>query len=131
MHHRTRLLTAAVVTLMAIVPASANAAARRTSTSECPIFTVVQNDPQSGFSAGKYHRLNFAPAGVSLTCDDTYHIFRSYLYEPRSMAGWTTQKLGGSLRTATGKRFVKRGTNGRVGFDVWRFPKGVTPPAGA
>ncbi len=38
------------------------------------------------------------------------------------MKGWTTQKLGGRLSGAIGKRFIKSGTNGRTGFDVWRFP---------
>jgi len=124
MSHRLRLLSLIALALPALlIPAAADGATRRrTATSECPIFTVVQNDPQAGFSAGKYHRLNFTPAGTTLTCDDTYHIFRSYLYEPRSMRGWKTQKLGGELRGAIGKRFVKNGTNGRTGFDVWRFP---------
>ena len=123
MTHRLRLLALVALALPALlIPSAANAATRRTSTTECPIFTVVKNDPQSGFSAGKYHRLNFTPAGTTLTCDDTYHIFRSYLYAPRSMKGWTTQKLGGRLSGAIGKRFIKSGTNGRTGFDVWRFP---------
>jgi hypothetical protein len=30
------------------------------------------------------------------------------------------QPLRGELRGQLGKRFVKRGTNGRVGFDVFR-----------
>jgi hypothetical protein len=124
MTHRLRRLSLVALALPALLlPAVADGAtSRRTSTSECPLFTVVKNDPQAGFSAGRYHRLNFTPAGTTLTCDDTYHLFRSYLYEPRSMRGWTTQKLGGKLRGALGKRFVKNGTNGRTGFDVWRFP---------
>lgn len=134
MTFKTRALSAAAVAALAILPASATAGAataKPSATGECPIFTVVKNDPQSGFSAGKYHRLNFSPNPASLTCDDTYHIFRSYLYEPKSLRGWTVGKLVDELRTATGKRFIKNGSKGKIGFDVWRFPKGVTPPAGA
>jgi hypothetical protein len=129
---RSRILAlAAIATLAVPAAAAAKPSAKAAATAECPIFTVVLNDPEAGFTAGRYHRLNFAPRISTLTCDDTYHIFRSYLYHPRSLRGWTVGKLVGELRTATGKRFIKRGTNGRVGFDVWRFPRGVPIPRGA
>lgn len=120
---RRLLASAAAVALLAALPSAADAAKARTSaTQECPIFTVVVDDPQAGFPAGKYHRLNFSPNIKSLTCDDTYHIFRSYLYHPRSMRGWTAGKLIGEMRGDTGKRFTKNGSRGRIGFDVWMGP---------
>lgn len=136
MTHRIRALAVAATAALALTATTGAATAKQPSatksaTAECPIFTVVLNDPEAGFTAGRYHRLNFAPRIASLTCDDTYNILRSYLYHPRSLRGWSVGPLGGELRTATGKRFTKRGSNGRIGFDVWRFPKGVTPPAGA
>lgn len=130
MPHRPRSLAlalAATAATAAAAPALAGAAApaptaRVAATATCPIFTVVSNDPMAGFSAGRYHRLNFSPNIRTLTCDTTFHILRSYLYHPRSMQGWTAGPLTGNLSRALGRRFLKRGTNGRTGFDVWRFP---------
>lgn len=129
MSHRARALPlaiAAAVVLLVAAPAFADArsTAKTSATAECPIFTVVDDDPQAGFDAGRYHRLNFSPQIRTLTCDDTYHIFRSYLYEPRSMRGWTVGPLVSRLRGAEGRRFIKRGSKGRIGFDVWRFTRG-------
>jgi hypothetical protein len=129
MSHRARALPlalAAALALLVAAPAFADARqkAKASATAECPIFTVVEDDPQAGFDAGRYHRLNFSPQIRSLTCDDTYHIFRSYLYHPRSMRGWTVGPLVSRLRSAEGRRFIKRGSGGRIGFDVWRFTRG-------
>lgn len=136
MSNRFRALAVAATAALALTASSGVAsakspAAKQSATAQCPIFTVVLNDPEAGFTAGRYRRLNFSPQISTLTCDDTYNIFRSYLYHPRSLRGWSVGPLGGELRTATGKRFTKRGSNGRIGFDVWRFPRGVTPPPGA
>lgn len=117
MARRSRLLVLAAlaVAAVAVLPAAASAQTQR-----CPTFWVVRDDPQADFVAGRYFRLNFAPRISTLSCDYTYHVFRSYLYEPRSATGWAVQPLRGELRGQLGKRFVKRGTNGRVGFDVFR-----------
>lgn len=115
---RSRLLgTALAVAAVASVAVVPTASAQ---TQRCPRFWVVRNDPQAGFVAGRYFRLNFAPRIRTLSCDYTYHVFRSYLYEPRSLRGWAVQRLRGELRGQLGRRFIKRGTNGRVGFDVFR-----------
>lgn len=120
------LALVAAVALFFAAPAIAGAKskAKASATAECPIFTVVDDDPQAGFDAGRYHRLNFSPQIRTLTCDDTYHLFRSYLYNPRSMRGWTVGPLVSRLRGAEGRRFIKRGSKGRIGFDVWRFTRG-------
>ena len=76
-------------------------------------------DPQAQFKAGVYHRQNFSPNN-SLSCNATYDLFRSYLYDPQTLRGWTVGKLIGPLRNATGKRFVKNGTNGSTGFNIYR-----------
>ncbi len=114
---RSRLLgTALAVAAVASVAVVPSASAQ---TQRCPKFWVVRDDPQADFVAGRYWRLNFAPRISTLSCDYTYHVFRSYLYEPDTHAGWAVQPLRGELRGQLGKRFVKRGTNGRVGFDVF------------
>ena len=118
------LVAAVVLFVAAPAVAGAKSTAKASATAECPIFTVVDDDPQAGFDAGRYHRLNFSPQIRTLTCDDTYHLFRSYLYNPRSMRGWTVGPLVSRLRGAEGRRFVKRGSKGRIGFDVWRFTRG-------
>ena len=102
----------------------ASGAGRTASTQRCFDFTVVQPDPMAQFSAGTYHRQNFSP-GNSLSCNTTFNIFRSYLYDPQSQTGWTVGPLTGSLRGQIGKRFVQKGTNNSVGFNIYRA--GRTP----
>ena len=97
----------------------ASGAGRVASTQSCFDFTVVQPDPAAQFAAGTYHRQNFSP-GNSLSCNTTYNIFRSYLYDPQSLSGWTVGPLTGSLRRQLGKRFVQKGTNNSVGFNIYR-----------
>src|SRR5256714_13746551 len=87
----------------------ASGAGRSASTQRCFDFTVVQPDPMAASSAGPYHRQNFSP-GNSLSCNTTFNIFRSYLYDPKSQSGWTVGPLIGSLRGQIGKRFVQKGT---------------------
>jgi hypothetical protein len=123
---RSRVLgVAAAAAAIAVLPA-ASAVAKPTAvasqTQRCPKFWVVRDDPQSGFTAGRYFRLNFAPTVSTLSCDYTYHVLRSYLYEPRTLTGWTVGPLIGELRGQLGRHFVKRGSNSRVGFDVFRQP---------
>jgi hypothetical protein len=105
----------------------ASGAGRSASTQRCFDFTVVQPDPMAAFSAGTYHRQNFSP-GNSLTCATTFNIFRSYLYDPQSQSGWTVGPLTGSLRGQVGKRFVQKGTNNRVGFNIYRAGRPVVRP---
>ena len=102
----------------------ASGAGRAASTQRCFDFTVVQPDPMAQFAAGTYHRQNFSP-GNSLSCNTTFNIFRSYLYDPQSQTGWTVGPLTGSLRGQIGKRFVQKGTNNSVGFNIYRA--GRTP----
>ncbi len=99
--------------------ASGSVIGRATATQKCFDFTVVQPDPQAQFKAGVYHRQNFSPNN-SLSCNTTFDVFRSYLYDPTTLRGWTAGKLTGPLRNATGKRFVKNGTNGSSGFNIYR-----------
>ena len=79
-------------------------------------------DVEAGFPRGTYNRLNFAPEGNQdlLPCDYTFHVFRSYLYHPDSHRGWTVQRLRGELKNRTGKRFLRNGTGGKQGFDVYK-----------
>ena len=42
----------------------------------------------------------------SLSCNTTFDVFRSYLYDPQTHRGWTVERLVGPLRNATGKHFV-------------------------
>ena len=105
----------------------ASGAGRSASTQRCFDFTVVQPDDAAQFAAGTYHRQNFSP-GNSLSCNTTYNIFRSYLYDPQSLSGWTVGPLTGSLRRQIGKRFVQRGTNNSVGFNIYRAGRPVVKP---
>ena len=105
----------------------ASGAGRSVSTQRCFDFTVVQPDPMAAFAAGTYHRQNFSP-GNSLSCSTTFNIFRSYLYDPKSQSGWTVGPLTGSLRGQIGKRFVQKGTNNRVGFNIYRAGRPVVKP---
>ena len=127
MSPRSRVLGLAVVVALvaaafaaSAVAATAQPVASAAQTQKCPSFFVVLNDPAAGFAAGHYHRLNFAPQVSTLTCSDTYHLLRSYLYEPRSFKGWKVSALIGELRGQLGKHFVKNGSNGKIGFDVFR-----------
>jgi hypothetical protein len=95
-------------------------------TQRCFSFTVVQPDPLAGFAAGVYQRQNFSPNNT-LSCNTTYDVFRSYLYDPQSHRGWQVGRLVGPLRNATGKRFVQTGTNGTVGFNIYRNVRPPTP----
>jgi hypothetical protein len=123
---RSRVLSvaaaAAAVASLAVVPTVATAApaAKASQTQRCPSFQVVLNDPAAGFAAGHYFRLNFAPRVSTLTCTDTYHVLRSYLYEPTTLKGWKVGPLIGELRGQQGKHFTKNGSNGKIGFDVFR-----------
>jgi hypothetical protein len=112
-------VAAAFTLLGGAVTALASSRGTAASTQRCFDFTVVQPDPWAQFAAGTYHRSNFSP-GNSLSCDATYHLFRSYLYDPPSLRGWTVGPLTGSLRGQIGKRFVKNGTRGTVGFNIYR-----------
>jgi hypothetical protein len=105
----------------------ASGAGRVASTQRCFDFTVVQPDPAAQFAAGTYHRQNFSP-GNSLSCNTTYNIFRSYLYDPQSLSGWTVGPLTGSLSRQIGKRFVQKGTNNSVGFNIYRAGRPVVRP---
>ena len=105
----------------------ASGAGRAASSQRCFDFTVVQPDPAAQFAAGTYHRQNFSP-GNSLSCNSAFNIFRSYLYDPQSLRGWTVGPLTGSLRRQIGKRFVQKGTNNSVGFNVYRAGRPVVRP---
>jgi hypothetical protein len=106
----------------------ASGAGRTASTQRCFDFTVVQPDPMAQFSAGTYQRQNFSP-GNSLSCNTTFNIFRSYLYDPQWQTGWTVGPLTGSLRGQIGKRFVAKGTNNSVGFNIYRAGRApITKP---
>ncbi len=127
MTFRSRLLGVAVaaasIAAIAVAPAvvaTAKPVATAAKTQKCPRFWVVHTDRAAGFKAGHYYRLNFAPSLKRYTCTDTFHILRSYLYEPRTMKGWKVGPLIGELRGQLGKHFVKRGSHGKIGFDVFR-----------
>ena len=122
--HQTRaVLVGGLVAAAALIPA-ASASAGPTANAAvgfgCPKFTVVHNDTAAGFPKGVYNRLNFAPKAFLLNCDDSFQVFRSYLYSPNSHAGWKVGPLTGNLKNRTGKRFLKSGSNGRIGFDVYK-----------
>ncbi|MDQ4040313.1 MAG: hypothetical protein M3141_01020 [Actinomycetota bacterium] len=127
-----RLAAALALAALAVMATTALASSRPTgsaaATQRCFNFTVVQPDPQARFAAGVYRRLNFSP-GNTLSCNTTYHLLRSYLYDPRSLRGWTVGPLVGPLRNTTGRRFVRNGTRGQVGFDVYRNTPPPTPSA--
>lgn len=99
---------------------------RVSATQRCFNFTVVQPDPAAKFSAGVYQRQNFSPNN-SLSCNTAFDILRSYLYDPQTLRGWTVGSLTGPLKNATGRRFVKNGTHGSTGFNVYRNTKPPTP----
>ena len=67
-------------------------------TQRCFNFTVVQPDPAAGFAAGVYQRQNFSPNN-SLSCNTTFDVFRSYLYDPQTHRGWTVGRLVGRCAT--------------------------------
>ena len=104
--------------------ALASRTAHLTATMRCFNFTVVQPDPAAKFTAGVYQRQNFSPNN-SLSCNTAFDVLRSYLYDPQSHRGWSVGPLVGPLRNATGRRFVKTGTGGSTGFNVFR---NGTPP---
>jgi len=80
------------------------------STQSCFDFTVVQPDPAGHSSpAGDLSPPETSARANSLSCSTTYNIFRSYLYDPQSLSGWTVGPLTGSLRGQIGKRFVQKG----------------------
>ena len=118
------VLVAGVAVLATAALASSRTTGSAAATQRCFAFTVVQPDPQAHFAAGVYRRNNFSP-GNTLSCNTTYHLLRSYLYDPRSLRGWRVGPLVGPLRNATGRRFVRNGTGGTVGFNVYR---NVAPP---
>jgi hypothetical protein len=94
-------------------------------------FTVVHNDvsegfPKTGRNGGKYSALAFSPTR-SLSCLTVYDVLRSYLYDPRGLKGWTVGRLTGELASFPGRRFLKRGSGGRTGFDVY-CPQGTANP---
>jgi hypothetical protein len=105
--------------------ALASRTAHLTATMRCFNFTVVQPDPAAKFVAGVYQRQNFSPNN-SLSCNTAFDVLRSYLFDPQTHKGWSVGPLVGSLRNATGRRFVKTGTGGSTGFSVYR--NGTPPP---
>ncbi len=115
---------AALVAMVAVLASSASAGdkARASQGFNCPKFTVVVTDVEAGFPRGTYNRLNFAPDRNQslLSCDYSFHVFRSYLYHPDSHRGWSVQRLRGELKNRTGKRFLLNGSDGKIGFDVYK-----------
>ena len=127
----------AAASLAVVVPATASAA---TSTLNCPTFNVVRPDPGSGLPiAGYYGRQIFWQTGVStqLTCNATYHVFFSYLYNdnapgytvspkhpcPTGTYGGKTYPLlckvpGGTFRGKLGRIFYLNGSNNKSGFTI-------------
>jgi hypothetical protein len=122
---------AVAVALVAAAALATSALASRTAhltaTMRCFNFTVVQPDPAAKFTAGVYQRQNFSPNN-SLSCNTAFDVLRSYLYDPQSQTGWTVGPLVGPLRNSVGRRFVKKGTGGSTGFNVYRSGK-PAPPA--
>jgi hypothetical protein len=118
------LLAAAGLVTNALASGEDRNVARTAAVQQCFQFTVVQPDPWAGFPAGVYNRQNFSP-GNSLSCNTTFDLFRSYLYDPQSLRGWTVGPLVGPLRGMLGKRFVMNRTGGMVGFNIYR---GSRPP---
>jgi hypothetical protein len=125
---RPLAIAAALVTLGALTATALGSrpTGSAAATQRCFNFTVVQPDPAAGFAAGVYQRQNFSPNNT-LSCNTTYDVFRSYLYDPQSHRGWQVGRLVGPLRNATGKRFVQTGTNGMTGFNVYRNTRPPTP----
>ena len=122
---------AVAVALVAAAALATTALASRTAhvtaTMRCFNFTVVQPDPAAKFTAGVYQRQNFSPNN-SLSCNTAFDVLRSYLFDPQSQTGWTVGPLVGPLRNAFGRRFVKKGTGGLTGFNVYRNGR-PAPPA--
>jgi hypothetical protein len=123
-HHQTRAVLigglVAAATLIPAASASAGPSANAAVGFSCPKFTVVHGNTSAGFPKGVYNRLNFAPKAFLLNCDDSFQVLRSYLYAPDDHAGWKVGKLTGKLADRTGRRFIKSGSNGRIGFDVYK-----------
>jgi hypothetical protein len=120
------LAVALVAAAALATSALASRTAHLTATMTCFNFTVVQPDPAAKFVAGVYQRQNFSPNN-SLSCNTTFDVLRSYLFDPQTHKGWSVGPLVGSLRNATGRRFVKTGTGGSTGFNVFRNGKPPKP----
>ena len=122
---------ALAIALVAAAGLATSALASRTAhlsaTMRCFNFTVVQPDPAAKFAAGVYQRQNFSPNNT-LSCNTTFDVLRSYLFDPQTHRGWSVGPLVGPLRNATGRRFVQNGTGGSTGFNVFR--NGTPPPPG-
>ena len=119
----TGLAVALAVAAPAALPAASPGAVF---TQRCPNFTVVAPDPSAGFpQQGTYRRNNFSNSrSTILSCDATYHVLRSWLFDPSASdfraSGWDVGALRGGLRTRTGRRFTLRSSRGHVGFEVYR-----------
>ncbi len=114
------LLVTGVAVLLNSASAGGDTRANASVRFACPTFTVVVPDPEAGFGRGTYRRRNFSEPKEAFTCDDAYHVLRSYLYHPSSHRGWSVSRLKGDLSNKEGKRFVKNGTDSQIGFDVFR-----------
>src|SRR6266540_3472848 len=82
---QTRAVLVGGLIAAALIPAGAANAAPKANPAVgfgCPKFTVVVTDVAAGFPRGTYSRLNFAPTQAQLSCDYSFHVFRSYLYHP-------------------------------------------------
>jgi hypothetical protein len=116
-------VSALAATGVALAPGSASAAVF---VQKCPTFRVVARDTRAGFpQAGVYRRNAFSNSRATIpSCNETYHVLRSWLYDPDRVEfaeqGWDVGALRGGLRTRTGRQFAERGSNGRSGFQVYR-----------
>lgn len=135
---RRVIVALAVAGLAAAAAPSAGAA---TATLNCPTFSVVRPDPFAGFPiSGGYGRQIFWARDQSpeLSCNTTYHVFFSYLYND-SAPGYTESPRrcgartyrgkryanlcvvpGGTFRGRPGRIFYLNGTNRLSGFTVYK-----------
>lgn len=125
---RSRLIaiasaSALAATGAAVAPGGASAAVFVT---KCPTFRVVARDTRAGFPIpGVYRRNAFSSSRSTIpSCTETFHVLRSWLYDPDRVEfaaqGWDVGALRGGLRTREGRQFAERGSNGRTGFQVYR-----------
>lgn len=116
-------VSALAATGAALAPGAASAAVF---VNKCPTFRVVKADPVAGFPrAGTYRRNNFSSSRSTIpSCSETFHVLRSWLYDPSRAdfreQGWDIGPLRGGLRTRTGRQFALRSSHGHTGFQVYR-----------
>ena len=105
-----RLLTLAVV--LAVWLAVAASAAAAPTTTPCPTFRVLHDNPRAGYDAGTHDMQVWG----TLTCKQAVSIFQKYLSDPRSLPrGWKADPTQSAF------------TKGKAGFSLLLVREPTTP----